>query len=194
MIEAIEAASLESTKKQHALLEILPSQCCALMYAGHQTTSDLLSNGMYAFLRNPNQFELLAKNPQLASRAAAEIARYDSPVHTDGRVVTRSCDFLGHTFEPGHMITLLVASANHDEEKFTQPDIFDISRQTPYRSLTFGNGPHRCVGEQFALFEVSTVFQRLSSEFPKMKLIRQDVEYKLSLKQRGVKSLPVCFF
>lgn len=190
MVEAIrDAFPLDEREKM--LTETLPSQCCALLVAGHQTTSDLLSNGIHAFLRHPEQLRLILEKPELAMNAAREAARYDTPVHADARIVTVKCEFLGSTLEPGQMVTNLIASANHDEEKFLEPEVFNIAREKPAKALTFGTSRHYCVGEGLSLLELTIVFRNLFRRFPCIRLLRQDIEYKRNLRLRGVVALPV---
>jgi pimeloyl-[acyl-carrier protein] synthase len=190
MVEAVNTG-ITGDRRQEALRQTLPSQCCALLVAGYYTTADLLSNGIYALLRHPEQLRLIIENAELSREAAREASRYDSPVHTDGRIVTQKCELLGRTLEPGQMVVNLIASANHDEEKFPEPDIFNIYRAMPQKALTFGTSRHHCVGERLALMELALVFRNLVPKFPRIRLLQHNIEYKRDLRLRGVKTLPV---
>jgi cytochrome P450 len=148
----------------------LIGNCILLMVAGHETTVNLLGNGLYLLLRNPAQMALLNQQPDLWTSAIEEILRYESPVQFGTfRVTTKPIQIGGQTIETGAAVTALIGSANRDPEEFPDPDRFDVRRQ-PNRHLAFGTGPHRCMGGALARTEARVGFSRLFARLPTVRL------------------------
>ena len=104
------------------------AQCALLLVAGHETTRNLLCNGLLALLQHPDQLATLRQNPSLMPLAVREFARYDSPVQFAGRAITEDFSWHDQPLKKGQTVILLLGSANHDPEKFSAPKALNISR------------------------------------------------------------------
>lgn len=171
----------------------LTSMVFLLMVAGHETTVNLISNGVWALLRHPEQLERLRAAPSLIEPAVEEMLRYCGPVrHTTSRFVLQDADFLGHTIPAGEMIMASVLAANHDPEQFTEPERFDITR-TPNRHLAFGSGIHFCVGAPLARMEAMIAINLLLERLPRLRLAvdPSTLRWRTGLLIHGLEQLPV---
>ena len=168
------------------------ANCVLLMIAGHETTTNLIGNGMLALLRHPEQQEKLAHNPEFSVSAVEELLRYDSPVQKMGRIALEDIHIAGKEIKRGDLVCFSFAAANRDPQQFATPAQLDIERK-PNRHLAFGHGLHYCVGAALARLEgqiaVNTILRRL----PKLRLETEDLEWNRNLTLRGLKSLPVAF-
>jgi cytochrome P450 len=148
----------------------LVGNCVLLMVAGHETTVNLLGNGMLLFLSEPGRVAEVKGNEKLLGTAIDEVLRFESPVQLGTfRVTIAPIEVGGRTIEPGAMVTALIGAANRDAEQFAQPDVFDMAR-TNNRHLGFGFGPHRCIGAQLARAEARVGFSRLFERMPGLML------------------------
>jgi cytochrome P450 len=121
-----------------------------LFGAGHETTVNLIGNGLLALHRNPDQLRLLRNDPSLAPSAVEELLRYDSSVQVTGRTTLEDVDQIGGIpLAQGQSVVCLLGSANRDPAIYADPDKLDI-RRTDIRPLSFGGGIHYCVGAQLA--------------------------------------------
>src|SRR5919109_563355 len=120
-----------------------------LLVAGHETTVNLIGNGLLALLRNPEQAERLRTDESIERSAVEELLRYDSPVQFTGRLVLEDFELDGHPIKKGTGISTIVASANRDPEVFADPDTLDLGRD-PCPHLSFSAGIHYCLGSQLA--------------------------------------------
>ena len=123
--------------------------CGLLLFAGHETTVNLIGNGTLALLRHPEQLALLTAQPGLMSNAVEEILRYDGPVQATTRRAAQDIALGDATLPAGAEVTLVMGGANRDPRVFDRPDDFDIMR-TNIRHLAFGAGIHYCVGAPLA--------------------------------------------
>ena len=170
--------------------EELLAQCTLLLVAGHETTRNLLGNGLLALLQRPEQFAKLKENPSLMSSAVREFARFDSPVQFSGRAVTE--DFAWHDKEikEGQTVILLLASANHDPEKFTDPETLDLARDEGM-PLSFGHGIHYCIGAALAYAEAEIAFSTLLERTANLQLLDDVPAWRPNLSFRGLSKLPL---
>jgi len=171
--------------------EELQAMIAILLSAGHETTTNLIGNGMLALLRNPRQREQLASQPELAAKAVEELLRYDGPVEaTTFRYARSDIEIAGTRIGRGDIVLGSVASANRDERQFTNPDILDFER-TPNRHLTFGEGGHYCVGAALARMEGRVAFNALLRHFPDIGLAApdEDLRWRASPVLRGLDKL-----
>jgi cytochrome P450 len=162
------------------------------MIAGHETTTNLIGNGMLALLRYPEQRQLLSGNPALIVSAVEELLRYDSPVQKMGRIALSDINVAGKQISKGQLVCFSFGAANRDPEQFTTPAQLDIERK-PNRHLAFGHGLHYCVGAALARLEGQIAINGLLSRLPKLWLESEDLEWHRNLTLRGLKSLPVSF-
>src|SRR5262249_25142943 len=150
--------------------EELLAQCTLLLVAGHETTRNLLGNGMLALLQHPDQFARLKENPALINFAVREFARFDSPVQFFGRAVTEDFTWHDRAIKKGQTVLLLLGSANHDPEKFSEPEKLDIARDEGM-PLSFGHGIHFCIGAALAYAEAEIAFSRLLERASSLRML-----------------------
>ena len=170
----------------------LLSTSILLLVAGHETTVNLIGNGMLALLRHPDQLEKLRDDPSLASSAIEELLRYDPPVQLTGRTALEDMEIGGATIRKGQQMVLLLASANRDPDQFPDPDRIDIARKDN-RHMAFGFGVHSCLGAPLARIEGEIAISSLLRRFRGLALRTEAPEYKENIVLRGLQSLPVSF-
>ena len=161
-----------------------------LFVAGHETTTNLIGNGMKALLQHPDQLQRLRDDPTLIGGAVEELLRYDGPVHLTGRIATEDLEIAdGVIARKGEGVTLLLAAANRDPARFDDPDRLDIDRPDP-RHLTFSHGIHYCLGAALARVEGQTAIGSLVSRFDSIELLEEPT-YRDHFVLRGLNSLRV---
>ena len=164
-----------------------------LLLAGHETTVNLIGNGMLALLEHPDQMQKLRERPSLIDAAVEELLRYCNPVeHGNVRLALEDLEMGGQRIPRGSVVLLLLASANRDEAVFDQPDRLDIER-SPNRHLGFGFGAHYCLGAQLARIEGRIAIEQLVRRFPGMKLAvpRERLRWRDTVAVRGLERLPI---
>ena len=172
--------------------EQLLATCVLLLFAGHETTMNLIGNGFYHFSRNPEVLAQLAANPGLAESAVEEILRYDGPGLAMTRVPLEPVTLHGQTMEPGQRIFAMVAAANRDPEEFPGAEAIDIAREQN-RHLAFGHGIHFCLGAPLARLEARIAYPTLARRLSRLEPRGPEPEWVDSLSFRGVRSLPLGF-
>lgn len=184
----VQAEEAESKLTQEELLANL----VLLLVAGHETTTNLIGNGIYNLLKHPDQLELLKQKPDLIDSAVNEILRFEGPVQLVRRFAGEDIEINGMKIKAGEMIIVLVGAANRDPSEFDSPDKFDITRGVK-KHLAFGHGIHHCAGAALAELEgqiaLSTVFRRL----PNLKLQANSLHWQLPFALRGITAIPVAF-
>ncbi|MEV4056198.1 cytochrome P450 [Amycolatopsis sp. NPDC049688] len=160
-----------------------------LLVAGHETTTNLLGNGVLALLRNPGQYAALTGDGALAEAAVEEILRYDSPVQLTMRTATAGTTLGDVRLAAGDQALVFIGAANRDPRVHQAPDTFDITRP-PERHLAFGHGIHFCLGAPLARLEGRTVLRELARRAPGLQLAG-DPEWAATVTLRGLSSLPV---
>jgi cytochrome P450 len=169
----------------------LVAQVVLLYVAGHETTVNLIANGVVALLRNPDQFALLRAQPDLAGNAVEEFMRYDSPVQQTRRIAVEPYAIGGKEIPAGTFVLACLASANRDERFFgPDADKLRIDRPEARHQVSFGAGPHHCLGAALARLEGRVTFERLVGRFPGLSLNGQ-VEWNGRINLRGPAKLPV---
>jgi cytochrome P450 len=162
-----------------------------LLLAGHETTINLLCNGTLAFLRHPDQWELLKEDPAgRAKQATEECLRYDSPVVSIQRIATEDVEMRGKVLRKEDRVRWFISAANRDPDAFPSPETFDIFRH-PNQHVAFGSGTHHCLGATLARVEGQEVFKALAERFPDLRAETEDLEYQPSITFRSLKALPV---
>ncbi len=161
-----------------------------LFAAGHETTVNLIGNGLLALWRNPGELARLRAHPDLTPSAVEEILRYDSSVQLTGRTALEAFEFRGQAIAKGDQVLTLLAAANRDPEVFTDPDRFDIGRAEA-KPLSFGGGIHFCLGAQLARIEADEALRVLFSRLPNLELEHVDApDRKPTITLRGLERLP----
>jgi pimeloyl-[acyl-carrier protein] synthase len=163
-----------------------------ILLAGHETTTNLIGNGMLALLRNPDQLDRLRSDPGLLPTAVEELLRYDGPVQATVRVPTEDVEIGGFEVPKGSMVLVNLGAANHDPEVFDDPDRLDVGRD-PNPHLGFGFGTHFCMGAPMARLEATLAFEKLLARFPKITLENDAPEYRPNPILRGLRSLELSF-
>jgi len=172
--------------------EELTANIILLFGAGHETTVNLIGNGLLALHRNPDQLALLKANPSLIAGAIDEFLRYDSSVQLTGRVALEDIDDLGGKRIPkGESVLCLLGSANRDPAVYPdRPDRLDITRPN-VKPLSFGGGIHHCLGAQLARIEAEIAISTLLRRLPELRLDDADnPEWRPTFVLRGLKRLP----
>ena len=164
-------------------------QCIFLLNAGHETTTNLIGNGLWALLHNPSQLAALRENAALIPSAVEEMLRYDGPIQLNNRRLTAPAEIGGKAFPEGTLLTLGIGAANRDPAQFPDPDRFDVARK-PNRHVAFGHGDHVCVGMNVARLEGRIAFSRLLA---RLASIEPDGEPERDrrVRFRGFRKLPV---
>ncbi len=172
--------------------EELTANIILLFGAGHETTVNLIGNGLLALHRNPDQLALLKANPSLIANAIEEFLRYDSSVQLTGRVALEDIEDLGGKRIPkGESVLCLLGSANRDPAVYPdRPDALDITRPN-VRPLSFGGGIHHCLGAQLARIEAEIAIGTLLGRLPDLRLDdAENPEWRPTFVLRGLKRLP----
>ncbi len=172
--------------------EELTANIILLFGAGHETTVNLIGNGLLALHQNPDQLALLKANPLLISNAIEEFLRYDSSVQLTGRVTLEEIEDLGGKRIPkGETVLCLLGSANRDPAAYPdRPDQLDITRPN-IRPLSFGGGIHHCLGAQLARIEAEIAISTLLRRLPDLRLDdARNPEWRPTFVLRGLKRLP----
>jgi hypothetical protein len=164
-------------------------QCIFLLNAGHETTTNLIGNGLWALLQNPRELARLRADPALVHSAVEEMLRYDGPIQLNNRRLLAPMALGGGALPAGTPITIGIGAANRDPAQFPEPERFDVARK-PYRHIAFGHGDHVCVGMNVARMEGRIAFSRLLARFPKIELNGQP-ERDRRVRFRGFKKLPI---
>ena len=169
----------------------LLSTCRVLLIAGHETTVDLIGNGVHQLLRHPDELKRLKDDPSLAASAVEEVLRFDPPVQLDGRIALEDAEFDGIPVPKGRSVTTLIGAANRDPARFPDPEKFDIRRGDD-RHLAFGFGIHYCMGAPLAKIEGQVALSTIVRRCEDMKLLTENPSYK-NFVLRGLESLSVGF-
>jgi cytochrome P450 len=160
-----------------------------LLVAGHETTVNLIGNGVLALLRHPEQLASLRERPELIRPAVEELLRFDSPVQLTARVALEPFELGGREIQAGDMLIALLGSANRDGAQFSDPDRLDLGRE-PNAHLSFGRGIHFCLGAPLARLEAQVAIGALVSRFPRLRM-QGAVRRSPTVTLRGIRRLPL---
>jgi pimeloyl-[acyl-carrier protein] synthase len=164
-----------------------------MLVAGHETTVNLIGNGVHSLLAYPEQLKLLREKPELLENTVEEILRYQSPVQLVRRFAHEDIEVGGQVIRTGDLILLLLGACNRDPREFPQPDSFDISRPD-IKHLAFSMGIHFCLGAELARMEGKVALGALFKRLPNLALDKgAPLTYKQPFALRGLASLPVHF-
>lgn len=160
------------------------SMIMMLLFAGHETTMNLLCNGLLSFLRHREQWRLVVADPSLLPAAIEECVRYDGPTHWSHRTAGVDLTIAEVAVAAGSQVLLMSASANRDPRQVPDSDRFDIRRE-PVRHVGFGFGEHFCIGAVLARMEVRLAFEALATRFPGIQLVKEPDRYRESANLHG---------
>lgn len=166
----------------------LLAQCAMLLFAGHETTRNLLGNGLYTLLTHPDQWTLLRSRPELMQGAIREMLRYESPVQYTARRVAIEFTLHGQRLRRGDLVIAIVGAANRDPHRFSDPDRFDIRRRDGAH-LSFGRGAHVCVGAGVAMLEAEVALRALMRRWPDLAMAPTKPQWNGNAGLRGLKRL-----
>ncbi|WP_067185769.1 cytochrome P450 [Microtetraspora niveoalba] len=164
-----------------------------LLIAGHETTANMLGLGTFALLRNPEQLAAVRDDPEVAEHAVEELLRYLTVIHIGPvRAALEDVEIDGRLIRAGESVTLSVAAANRDPERFPEPDLLDVTRPGGGH-LSFGHGIHQCLGQQLARTEMRIAYPALLRRFPGLRLAvpAEEVPMRTDMAIYGVHRLPV---
>jgi len=168
----------------------LVATCVLLLFAGHETTTHHIANGLAALLRFPGELERLRREPALAAAAVEELLRYDGPIGAQVRIVQESQEFHGRRFDAGQRVFLMLNAANRDPSAYPDPDCLDLARHgVPH--LTFGFGAHLCLGFPLARLEGQIALPAVLARWRHIEPVDEPVDWLDSLVLRGMKAFPV---
>ncbi len=174
-------------------LDDLIANAVLLLFAGHETTVNLIANGVYCLLRHPEQLALLRQNPGGIKGAVEEFLRFESPIQTTSREVADDLTWGGQTMRQGDIVLLVLGAANRDPQQFIDPDRFDITR-ADNRHLAFGAGVHFCVGAPLSRLEAQMAIPALLRRMPQLRLAEGPLEWRPLESWRGFTKLLLAFF
>ena len=170
--------------------EELYAQCIMLLFGGHETTRNLVGNGLYTLLLHPDQAAELRDHPEFIRTAVEELLRYESPVQYTGRIASQDFEFCGVEARCGQEIIFMLGAANRDARQFKDPDRLDLKRMNnPH--LAFGAGAHFCIGNQLARLEGQVAILKILQEFPHMRRVSAEAEWLPNFTFRGLKTFLV---
>jgi cytochrome P450 len=170
----------------------LVATCILLLFAGHETTTNHIANGLLSLLRFPSELKALREHPEIAQRAIEELLRYDGPSGAQVRVVKIEQELRGKTLKPGDRVFIMLNAANRDPEAYEQPDRLWLQRGGPAH-LTFGFGTHICLGFPLARMEGQVALPAVARHWKKIELAVPEGElpWLNSLVFRGMTSMPI---
>lgn len=166
------------------------ANCVLLLFAGHETTTNLLGNGLFHLLRHPDQTEALRADPGLVPNAVEEFLRYDGPVPATIKVATEDVEWHGRSMRRGDMVVPFISSANRDPRQFAYPDVLDVRRLAD-RHLAFAFGLHFCLGAWLARLEARLAFDTVLRRLGGLALASGEPRWKPRMFLRGLVELPV---
>ncbi|CAN5831870.1 cytochrome P450 [soil metagenome] len=159
-----------------------------LLFAGNETTTNLIGNGILTLLRHPEELERLRENPNLMRTAIEELLRFDGPVQLTTRFAAEPIDLDGYRIEAGDHIEFVLGAANRDPEEFEDPDRLDLGRR-PNRHIGFGHGIHFCLGAPLARAQGQIAITTLINCYPTLVLADELIEWRHNPILRGLKGL-----
>lgn len=164
--------------------------CILLLFGGHETTTNLLSTGLLALARHPEQRAKLVADPSLCPSAVEEFLRYDGPLKLMVRWARADRDLRGRRIRSGDRVFLVQSAANRDPEQFPDPDRLDIARPDNHH-IAFGYGIHYCLGAPLARLEARIAFTTLLSRFPRLRVETEHLRWQPTVLGRGLQRLAV---
>jgi cytochrome P450 len=168
----------------------LVATCILLLFAGHETTTNHIANGLLGLLHFPQEMAKLRADPALAAAAVEELLRYDGPNGAQVRIVQQAHSLHGKQLKPGERVFILLNAANRDPRAYADPDRVDLARNGPPH-LAFGFGLHICLGFPLARLEGQIALPAVLARWPGIELAGGRLEWLNSMVFRGMKAMPV---
>lgn len=162
-----------------------------VMTGAYETTTQLITNGLYHLLRHPEQLAAVRADRSLVTGLVEETLRYEPSLTLNTRAVAEPFTYNGHDFAPGQTVYFMVIAANRDPERFADPNKFDIMRANSKDHIAFGFGPHFCIGAQLARMEARQAFAKLVERLPDMRLAEQEIAWKPNMVVRELEQLRI---
>jgi cytochrome P450 len=166
----------------------LLATCVLILIAGHETTVNLIGNGILQLQRHPDQLAKFQADPGLARNVVEETLRYDPPVIFDGRLCVEQTEVAGMTVNPGEFVLMVIGAANRDASRYENPDAYDVTRE-PDAHLAFGFGIHFCLGAPLARLEAEIALRQFTQRFPNAKMLDERPPYRNQITLRGLEHL-----
>jgi cytochrome P450 len=166
------------------------ANCVFFLLAGARNMSASIANAVVTLLRHPDQFARLREHPQWINTAVEELLRYETPVQVAIRGVTEKTELAGRSVGPNQLLVLLLGAANRDPEQFADPDRLDLTRH-PNRHVSFGLGPHGCVGGWMARFGLAIAVGAILDQRTEFRLTSKKLQWNPATMRRTVRALPV---
>jgi cytochrome P450 len=187
--------NLIRAEEQGAVLseDQLLATCVMVLFAGHDSTVNLIGTGMLSLLRYPDQLARLKQDPSLIRTAVDEFLRFESPVMRHDRVAREDIELHGFKIKRGQRIILGLGAANRDPAHFVNPDVFDISRQNTSRHTTFGYGAHSCLGGSLACKQAEVAINLVLKRFPNIHFGATPPVWREHFNFRGLRTFSVEF-
>jgi cytochrome P450 len=187
LISALIAAEEDGDKLSE---DEMIANCILLLFAGHETTKNLLANGLLHLIRNPDEAVRWRNDPKLTESAVEEMLRIEGPTGAMVRVALEDVELHGRKIKTGQRVYIMQHAANRDARVFPDPDRFDIGRQDN-RQMTFGHGIHFCIGAPLARLEAQIAFPRLLAAFSSIELDVDEPDWLDSIIFRGMRTMPL---
>lgn len=185
------ALLMDAEQDERATEEELAAMLVQFLFAGHDTTKNLLGTGLLELLRSPDQWRLLAEDPGRVPDAVEELVRFVSPSQFATRLARRDLDVAGAPIPEGQTVVAVIAAGNRDPAVFADPDRLDVTRPDARAHLGFGFGPHVCLGAALARLEAQVVFGTLARRHPRLELVDEPLRWRGGAMLRNLEALPV---
>jgi cytochrome P450 len=178
--------------EDHLHGEELVALCSLILFAGHETTTNLLCNSIATLTAHPDQFSRLRAQPDLVGSTVEEVLRFQGPIKLVVRWVVEDVELRGKTIRAGDRVYLMLNAANRDPEAYDSPDVFDVTRRPRSPHVAFGRGAHACLGAQLARIEARIALPKILDRLPGLRL-DSPVTWRASLSSRAVNGLNVTY-
>jgi cytochrome P450 len=185
------AALLDASEGDRLADDELAAMFVVLLFAGHETTTNLLGTGLLELLRHPDQWARLQQDAELVPSAVEELLRWVAPIQWLARVVTEDTEVAGERVSEGDTVVAVLACANRDPDIFDRADRLDVTRADSREHLSLGFGPHFCLGASLTRLEGQIVFGTLLQRFPELALAGDTFDWRGSSMFRGLAGLPI---
>jgi cytochrome P450 len=168
----------------------IKSMCALILFAGHETTTNLIATFIATIVPREDQYERLVSDPSLTKSAIEEVLRFDGSIKILHRWVVEDFTLRDRAIKKGDRILLCLSSANRDPHKFTNPETVDIGRH-PNPHLAFGKGIHTCIGAQLSRLEARIAIEKVLTRLPNIRLLAEELNWLPILSARGLKELHI---